>query len=106
MEDSVKNNNPVVEVGGQRDGTLDSISAEKRGDRLLEMLDAPRCVCDIQRREIHIYILNRFVYFETRVDKSIDGWISVGKRRKRRWARTFVYRGESSKSTSYTIPIL
>lgn len=29
MEDSVKNNNPVVEVGGQRDETLDSISAEK-----------------------------------------------------------------------------
>jgi len=47
MEDSVKNNNPVVEVGGQRDETLDSISAEKRGDRLLEMLDAPKCVCDI-----------------------------------------------------------
>ena len=42
------------------------------------------------------YILNIFVYFETRVDKSIDGWISVGKRRKKR-AR----RGESSKSTIY-----
>ena len=60
------------------------------------------------RREIlyTVYILNIFVYFETRVDKSIDGWISVKEKKEK--MGTHVCRGESSKSTTSNsiIPML